>query len=134
MNFEMRIGDLVCKFVSLYRSPNQSLEEFDKFADNLEINSDTIAKKPIVSIAFLGDHNVKSSTCYENESKAYDGTKIDSVTSQFRMEMLTNEPNHKLPAASSCIDLVFVSQPNLVMELGFHFFFNQRCCHQIIYA
>ena len=61
MNFEMRIGDLVCKFVSLYRSPNQSLEEFDKFADNLEINSDAIAKKPLVSVVFLGDHNVKSS-------------------------------------------------------------------------
>ena len=48
----MRIGDLVCKFVSLYRSPNQSLEEFDKFADNLEINSDTIAKSPLFQLFF----------------------------------------------------------------------------------
>ena len=40
----MRIGDKVCNFISLYRSPNQSLEKFEKFADNLELNLDTIAK------------------------------------------------------------------------------------------
>ena len=34
----MRIGDKVGNFISLYRSPNQSLEEFETFADNLELN------------------------------------------------------------------------------------------------
>ena len=44
INFETRIGDKACNFISLYRSPNQSLEEFEKIADNLELNLDTIAK------------------------------------------------------------------------------------------
>ena len=32
----MRTGDKDCNFISLYRSLNQSLEEFESFADNLE--------------------------------------------------------------------------------------------------
>ena len=36
INFEMRIGDKVCNFISLYRSPNQSLEESETFANKLE--------------------------------------------------------------------------------------------------
>ena len=47
-NFEARIRDKVCNFISLYRSPNQSLEEFETFADNLELNLDTIAKSNLV--------------------------------------------------------------------------------------
>ena len=47
-NFEERIRDKVCNFISLYRSPNQSLEEFETFADNLELNLDTIAKSNLV--------------------------------------------------------------------------------------
>ena len=34
INFEMRIKDKVCNFVSLYRSQNQSLEEFGTFTFN----------------------------------------------------------------------------------------------------
>ena len=44
INFEMRIGDKVCNFISLHRPPNQSLEELETFADNLELNLDTVAK------------------------------------------------------------------------------------------
>ena len=47
-NFEARIRDKVCNFISLYRSPNQSLEEFETFANNLEVNLDTTAKSNLV--------------------------------------------------------------------------------------
>ena len=40
----MRIGDKVCNFFSLYKSPNTSLEEFETFADNIEFNLNTTAK------------------------------------------------------------------------------------------
>ena len=38
INFEIKIGDKVCSFISLYGSPNQSLKEFDTFAVNFELN------------------------------------------------------------------------------------------------
>ena len=64
----MRTCDKVCNFISLYRSPNQSLEEFETFADNLELNLDIIVKKIPVLIVLLGELNAKLSKWYENDS------------------------------------------------------------------
>ena len=47
---------------------------------------------------------------------------------------MINEPTHILPVSSSCIDLIFVFQPNLVMESGVHSSLHQKCHHQITYA
>ena len=45
INFEMRIKEKVYNFISLYRSQNQSLEEFETFnVNNHELNLDKIAK------------------------------------------------------------------------------------------
>ena len=63
---------------------------------------------------------------------SYDGNKIDDITSQFGMQQLINEPTHIFRALSSCIDLIFVSQPNIVMESGAHFSLDQKCHHKII--
>ena len=43
INFEMKIGEKLCNLVALYRSPNQSQDEFETFAKNLELNLDTIS-------------------------------------------------------------------------------------------
>ena len=51
----MRIGDKVCNFISLYRSTNQSLDEFETFADNLELNLDTIVLNNPFLIVLIGD-------------------------------------------------------------------------------
>ena len=51
----MRIGDKVCNFISLYQSPNQSLDEFETFAGNLELNLDTIVLNNPFLIVLIGD-------------------------------------------------------------------------------
>ena len=33
-----------CNFIFLYNSPDESLEEFERFADNLELNLNTVAE------------------------------------------------------------------------------------------
>ena len=35
INFEMKIGDKVCNFISLYRSPSQTLDNFETFPKTL---------------------------------------------------------------------------------------------------
>ena len=48
--FELRIGDKLCSFISLYRSPNQSYDDFVLFLDNFELIVDTLApKEPLVN-------------------------------------------------------------------------------------
>ena len=90
----MRIRDKVWNFISLYRLPNQSLEEIETFTDKLELNNPFL-------IAFLGENK----KWYENNNTAYEGTKTDGITSQFVMQQLINEPTHIIPS-SCCIDLV----------------------------
>ena len=121
INFEKRIGNKVCNFISLYRSPNQSLEEFETFAG-----------KQAFLIFLHGNLIVKLSKWCENDSTSYKGTKIDGVTPQFGMQQLTNETTHILPASYSCIDLIFLSEPNLVMKLGVHSSLHEKCHHEII--
>ena len=63
INFEMKIGDKLCNFVALYRSPSQSQDEFEKF----ELNLDTVsANNPFLTVV-LGDFNAKSNLWYIND-------------------------------------------------------------------
>ena len=34
ITFEIKLGDKICNFVSLYRSPNQSEDDFENFCNN----------------------------------------------------------------------------------------------------
>ena len=60
INFEIMIGGKLCRFVSLYRSPNQSEDDFKSFANNFELNIDAVtANNPFLTVV-LGDFNIKS--------------------------------------------------------------------------
>ena len=65
---------------------------------------------------------------------SYEGLKIDAITPQFGLHQLISEPTHLTGNSSSCIDFVFTSQPNLVMESGLHSSFHPNCHHQIAFA
>ena len=47
---------------------------------------------------------------------------------------MINEPTHILESSSSCIDLIFTSQPNLITESGVHPSLHPNSHHQIIFA
>ena len=47
---------------------------------------------------------------------------------------MINNPTHISDTYSSCIDLIFTSQPNLVVESGVHPSLHPNCHHQIIFA
>ena len=47
LNFELRIGGRICKFLSLYRSPSQDKDDFETFMENLELNFDHTAEKTL---------------------------------------------------------------------------------------
>ena len=62
------------------------------------------------------------------------GAKIDTLTSQFWLQQIIKEPTHILAESSSCIDLIFTSHQNLVMESGVHPSLHPNCHYQITYA
>ena len=120
--------------MSLFRSPSQSSDTFEDFADNIELNLDKIATKSPYLLVILGDFNIKSSNWYKHDKTTYESSNIDAITSQFGLQQLIKEPTHVFTDSSSCIDLLFTSQSNLVIESGVHSSLHQNCNHQIIYA
>ena len=64
INFEIKIADGTCSFISLYRSPSQSKDEFESFADNLEHNLDSIVHRNPYLIFALGDFNAQTKGWY----------------------------------------------------------------------
>ena len=61
-------------------------------------------------------------------------TIIDSLPSQFGLYQIIKESSHKHGASSSCIDLTFISQTNIVMEPGFQSIWHPNCNRKIIYV
>ena len=120
INFEIKIRDKLCNFISLYRSPNQSQDDFQSFINKLGYNLDSVmVNNPFLTV-ILGDFNAKSSLWYNNDATTYEGSKIDGVTSQFGLQQIIKEHIHFIGDSSSCIDLILTTQPNLVMEAGVH--------------
>ena len=82
----------------------------------------------------LGDFNAKSKTWFINNQSSRKGTQLESLNSLYGMKQLIAEPTHVLENPSSCIDLLFVNQPNLITDAGVHPSFHLKCHHQVIYA
>ena len=82
----------------------------------------------------IGDFNAKSKNWPEGDRSTIEGSKIEFLTSQFGLSQIIKELTHILGNSSSCIDLIFTIQPNMVLESGVHHSLHQNCHHQIIFA
>ena len=128
------VGDKLRSFISLYRSHSPSYDDFVSFLDNFELTLDTLAQKNAVLMVDLYDFNAKSSSRYNKDTTSDEGRDIEAVTSQNGLHQEINEPTLILNNSSSCIDLIFNSQPNLLIESGVHPSLHPNCHHQIVFA
>ena len=134
LNFSLIVYGKQCNITLIYRSPSQSSEEFDTFLSNFELLLDYIANRnPFVSI-IIGDFNARSNNWCSNDKTTYGGKKLESFTSQCGFKQVISDPAHILESSSSCIDLIFTSRPNLVVNSGVHSSLHPNCHHQIIHA
>ena len=56
------------------------------------------------------------------------------MTSQFGLSQIITEATHILESSFSCIDLIFTTQPNLVVESGVHPSLLPNCHYKIVFA
>ena len=131
MKYEL-VENCVASFV--YIDHLVKLETSETFADNFELSFDSVINRNPFLIVALGDFNAKTTNWYKNDINSYEGLKIDTITSQFGLQKIINEPTYLTLNSSSCIDLIFTSQRNLVMESGVHSSLHPNCHHQIVFA
>ena len=113
------IGNKICNFITLYRSPSQNQDDFQVFIDNLEMNLETLAQRNPFLMVVIGDFNAKSKHWCSQDSNNFKVITIENVTSQFGLSQIIKEATHILESSSSCIDLIFTTQPNSGLNLGF---------------
>ena len=82
----------------------------------------------------LGDFKAESKSWSVNDITTEEGIILKNLTSLYGMKQLISAPTHILQHSSSCIDLIFVNQPNLVIDSGIHPSLHQNCHHQIIFC
>ena len=133
INFEVSVGNKKCRFIHLYRT-SQSQDEFHNFLANLEMNLDEPFSSNLFLTTVSGEFNAKSNKWSEGDRSTIEGSKIDFLTFQFGLSEIIKEPTQILENSSSCIDLIFTTQTNMVLESGVHHSLHQDCHDQIIFA
>ena len=98
-----------------------------------QLISGIITKNPLF-VLITGDFNVRSSNWWKNDLFTSGGTQVYSLTTSYGLSQIISDPTHILPNSSSCIDLIFTNQPNLVTESGGCLSLHPKCHHQIVFA
>ena len=93
--------------ITLYRSPSQSIDEFERFLFDLDHLLHDISSLNPSFVILLGDFNAKSSSWYSHDITSPEGVRIESLTSFYSFTQLISIPTHILPNSSTCIDLIF---------------------------
>ena len=133
-NFKLQLGSKICNFFSLYRSTSQTSHDFGKFTDNFELPLDTIAEFNSHLIVVLAEFNIKSKNWYINDKTTPECANIEFSTSQYGLYQIITLLTHVLETFLPCIDLIFTSQPNFVVDSGVHPSLHLNYNDQIVYV
>ena len=80
LSFDLQIGNKTCNFLALYRSPSQSQNNFEFFADTFEMRLELLAQQNPFLLTAIGDFNAKPSNWYNKDKTSFEGNAIDNVT------------------------------------------------------
>ena len=90
INSEIRLGGKLNWPVSLYRSPSQSQDDFESFANSFELNIDIITADNKFLTVVLGDFNAKSNLWFICNKTTYEGSKVDVIPPTFQLQQIIN--------------------------------------------
>ena len=98
-----------------------------------DILNTTVSSSSLFTI-ILGDFNARSSFWWKNDNTTVEGALLGALTYLNGFHQLISEPTNLLSTSTSCIDLIFTNQSNLVVDSGTHSTLNPKCHHQITYC
>ena len=61
------------------------------------------------------------------------GSRNDYLTTSYGFQQLISEPTHTLINSFSCINLIFIDQPNLITDSGTHHSLHPNCHYNITF-
>ena len=134
--FETMFSNKLCNFISIYRWPSRFSDEFENFVYNLDLTLEApIQYNPFITV-IIGDFNANliNGVLPIKHKTTPEGAKVDNLTSQYGLTKLLKEPTYLSDNCRSCIDLIFTSQHNLIVDFGIHPSLHENCHNQIVYS
>ena len=107
-----------CFHTCLYRSPSQNLEQFQSFGDSLDILINNINSRNLTVLIIGGDFNGKCSKWYSFDTSENIGKEPDVITSTAGYARIIDKSTHFTSNSSSSIDLMFTSNPSIIVYSG----------------
>ena len=77
--FELMVGDKLCNFIALYRSPSKSQDQFNPFKENLELNLELAVQNNPFLVVVLGDFNATPSNWCKSDITMMENKAIPNV-------------------------------------------------------
>ena len=115
----------------VYSSPSKSSYDFETFLSSFDqVITDMSLSNPAFRL-ILGDFNCRSSSWWDGNISTKEGIGLESVSSTHGLHQLIIDPTYFLPQSSSCIDLILIDQPNLVIDSDVRSSLHANCHHQI---
>ena len=116
------------------RSPSQENIEFENVLSDFDkLLSKATSFNSLLTIILSYFYAISSSWWKEGKTTT-EGTHLEALTSLHNFDQLISEPTHILSYSSSCIDLIFSNQLNLVVNRGTYSTLNTKCHHQITHC
>ena len=98
------------------------------------LKSNISNEKPLASI-ITGNFNARSKNWWSQDITNSQGSIIDTLTSTSGYHQLINSPTHMANTSSSCIDLIFTSNPSLITKFGIEkSLYADSCHHSIVFG
>ena len=131
---EIHLKTEKCFLTCLYRLPSQSQYDFGNFCITLDtLMNYTNNELPTCSF-LIGDFNARCSKWCNNDIANVNGSAHGTLTSSAGYKQIINKPNHTVNNSSSCIDLMFCSNLNVISSYGVHLSVFEKCHHKIIFG
>ena len=124
ITFMTKVGQRMCNFVTSYSSLNQFYYESENSWNNSRLVLDDASATNPILLAFTVAFNAKSNNWNTGNITTLKDSKTETVFFLLLIHHLI------FMKTVSCVHLIFPTQPNLVIDLGFHLSFHPICHHQ----
>ena len=121
-------------FIAMYRSPNQSNEDFYVFYRRLQEIFDIIKDAKPYCVILTGDLNCRSKQFWSDDFDSPKGVALDELIESNNLTQLIDQPTNFEPRGKSCVALIIADQPNLLVDYGIHSSLDNNCHHRIIHG
>ena len=130
---EIRLENNKCFLTCLYRSPSQTQQERQNLCTNLDTLMDYINNGLPICLVITQYLNDRCSKCCNKDITNSVGREIDTLTSSAGYKQIINKPTHIVNNSSSCIDLIFCNNFNLLSNYGVDLSLFEKCHHNIFF-